>query len=134
MEQKEIAIQCLEKLDIYKPYIRKFKSKAGVPCFFENFGGFYVDQEPEIWNKVKEVEKENGGLVYALTHEQTSFGECWSMLYVPRDCETVEDVLDPINSKEFYVFAYVWNKSDDWCSEFGDIVVRSFGGGIKRIG
>ena len=134
MEQKEIAIQCLEKLDIYKPYIRKFKSKAGVPCFFENFGGFYVDQEPEIWNKVKEVEKENGGLVYALTHEQTSFGECWSMLYVPRDCETVEDVLDPINSKEFYVFAYVWNKSDDWCSEFGDIVVKSFGGGIKRIG
>ena len=134
MEQKEIAIQCLERLDIYKPYIRKFKSKAGIPCFFENFGGFYVDQEPEIWNKVKEVEKENGGLVYALTHEQTSFGECWSMLYVPRDCEGVEDVLDPINSKEFYVFAYVWNKSDDWCSEFGDIVVRSFGGGIKRIG
>jgi hypothetical protein len=134
MEQKEIAIQCLEKLDIYKPYIRKFKSKAGIPCFFENFGGYYVDQEPEIWNKVKEVEKENGGLVYALTHEQTSFGECWSMLYVPRDCETVEDVLDPINSKDFYVFAYVWNKDDDWCSEFGDIVVRSFGGGIKRIG
>ena len=134
MEQKEIAIQCLEKLDIYKPYIRKFKSKAGIPCFFENFGGFYVDQEPEIWNKVKEVEKENGGLVYALTHEQTSFGECWSMLYVPKDCEGVEDVLDPINSKEFYVFAYVWNKSDDWCSEFGDIVERSFGGGIKRIG
>ena len=134
MEQKEIAIQCLERLDIYKPYIRKFKSKAGVPCFFENFGGFYVDQEPEIWNKVKEVEKENGGLVYALTHEMTDFGECWSMLYVPRDCETVEDVLDPINSKEFYVFAYVWNKSDDWCSEFGDIVVKSFGGGIKRIG
>jgi hypothetical protein len=134
MEQKEIAIQCLEKLDIYKPYIRKFKSKAGIPCFFENFGGFYVDQEPEIWNKVKEVEKENGGLVYALTHEQTSFGECWSMLYVPKDCETVEEVLDPINSKDFYVFAYVWNKDDDWCSEFGDIVVRSFGGGIKRIG
>ena len=134
VQQKEIAVSCLEKLNIYKPYIRKFKSKAGIPCFFENFGGFYVDQEPEIWNKVKEVEKENGGLVYALTHEQTSFGECWSMLYVPKDCEGVEDVLDPINSKEFYVFAYVWNKSDDWCSEFGDIVVRSFGGGIKRIG
>lgn len=134
MEQKEIAIQCLERLDIYKPYIRKFKSKAGIPCFFENFGGYYVDQEPEIWNKVKEVEKENGGLVYALTHEKTDFGECWSMLYVPRDCETIEEILDPINLKEFYVFAYVWNRDADWCSEFGDIVVRSFGGGIKRIG
>jgi hypothetical protein len=138
MEQKEIAMQCLEKLDIYKPYIRKFKSKAGIPCFFENFGGFYVDQEPEIWNKVKEVEKENGGLVYALTHERTNIGETWSMLYVPKDCETVEDVIDKCNSlpgsRDFYVFAYVWNKSDDWCSEFGDIVVRSFGGGIRRIG
>jgi len=134
VEQKEIAIQCLERLDIYKPYIRKFKSKAGIPCFFENFGGYYVDQEPEIWNKVKEVEKEYGGLVYALTHERTNIGETWSMLYIPKDCEIVEDVLDPINSKEFYVFAYVWNKDDDWCSEFGDIVVRSFGGGIKRIG
>jgi hypothetical protein len=134
MEQKEIAIQCLERLDIYKPYVRKFKSKAGIPCFFENFGGYYVDQEPEIWNKVKEVEKENGGLVYAITHERTNIGETWSMLYVPRDCDAVEDVLDPISSREFYVFAYVWNKSDDILSEFGDIVVYSFGGGIKRIG
>ena len=56
MTQKEMAVACLEKLDIYKPYIRKFKSKAGTPCFFENFGGFYVDQEPEIYEKVKEVE------------------------------------------------------------------------------
>ena len=29
VKQKEIAIQCLEKLDIYKPYIKKFKSEAG---------------------------------------------------------------------------------------------------------
>ena len=30
--KKDIAIECLEKLDIYKPYINKFKSK-GIPCF-----------------------------------------------------------------------------------------------------
>ena len=53
--QKEIAIQCLEKLDIYKPYIKKFKSEAGAPCFFENFGGFYADQEPELYKKIDEV-------------------------------------------------------------------------------
>ena len=33
----------------------------------------------------------------------------------------------------FYVSAYVWNKSDDMCSEFGTIGIRSFGGGIKRV-
>ena len=30
-------------------------------------------------------------------------------------------------------FAYVWNKSNDYCSEFGTIGIRSFGGGIKRV-
>ena len=30
-------------------------------------------------------------------------------------------------------FAYVWNKDDDQCSEFGSITVQSFGGGIRRI-
>ena len=33
----------------------------------------------------------------------------------------------------FYAYAYVWNKSDDFCSEFGTIGIRSFGGGIKRV-
>ena len=34
----------------------------------------------------------------------------------------------------YYAFAYVWNKDDDFCSEFGTIGLKSFGGGIKRIG
>lgn len=133
MTQKEIAIQCLEKLDIYKPYINKFKSKAGTPCFFEGFAGFYVDQEPEIYNKMKEVEAEFGCLVYALTHEISNIGETWTMLCIPKDNDGVDDVIGRFNNSEFYAFAYVWNKSDDWCSEFGDVVVKSFGGGIKRI-
>ena len=36
--------------------------------------------------------------------------------------------------KDHIVFAYVWNKDDDYCSEFGSIGVRSFGGGIRRVG
>jgi hypothetical protein len=133
MTQKEIAIQCLEKLDIYKPYINRFKSEAGTPCFFEGFAGFYVDQEPEIYNKMKEVEAEFGCLVYALTHELTNIGETWTMLCVPKDNDGVDDVIGRFSNKEFYAFAYVWNKSDYWCSEFGDVVVKSFDGGIKRI-
>jgi hypothetical protein len=131
--QKEIAVQCLEKLDIYKPYIRKFKSKAGIPCFFENYAGFYVDQEPEIYNKMKEIEKEYDILVYALTHEITDLGETWSMLSVPSDCETIEDCLGSFNQNEHYAFSYVWNKSNPIFSEFGDVVVKSFAGGLKRI-
>ena len=132
--QKEIAIECLEKLDIYKPYIRKFKSEKTMPCFYENFGGFWADQEPELWKKVKEVEDEYDCLVYAITHEFFEFGECWSMLCVSKDTKTVTDCLIQNTISRFYAFAYVWNASDDNLSEFGDIVVQSFGGGIRRIG
>lgn len=133
MTQKEIAIQCLEKLDIYGPYVRKFQSKRTLPCFFENFGGFWVDQEPELFSKIKEVEAAHECLVYAVTHEYTDFGECWSMLCVNKAAEEVSEVLGTFNYKEYYAFAYVWNKSNEVLSEFGDVVVRTFGGGIKRI-
>lgn len=136
IEQKELAIRCLEMLDIYKPYIRKFKSKAGTPCFFERYAGFYVDQEPEIYNKMKEVEGEYGCLVYALTHEVTEVGELWSMLCVPSECDGSEDIIgnfSSTNSNDFYAFSYTWNKTTPMFSEFGDVAVRAFGGGIKRI-
>lgn len=119
VQQKEIAIKCMEKLDIYKPYINKFKSKAGIPCFFENFAGFYVDQEPEIYNKIKEVEEEYDCLIYAITHEITNIGETWSMLCVPQDTDGADDLLGSFNQNEYYAFAYVWNKSNPVFSEFG---------------
>jgi hypothetical protein len=135
MTQKEIAIQCLEKLDIYKPYINKFKSQKTLPCFFENFGGFWADQEPKLFAKIKEVEAEYNCLVYAVTHEILDFGECWSMLCVSEHTACIEDCLGAFSKPNtFYAFAYVWNKTNEDLSEFGDIAVRSFGGGIKRIG
>jgi hypothetical protein len=133
--QKEIAIQCLEQLDLYKPYITKFKT-TGMPCFFEHYAGFWADQEPELYKKIKEVEEESGCLVYAVTHEITDLGELWSMLCVPSECSGVEDVLgliNQINKNEYFAFTYTWNKSNPIFSEFGDIAVRSFSGGIKRV-
>jgi hypothetical protein len=42
--------------------------------------------------------------------------------------------LVPAVTGHFYAYAYVWNKSDDLLSEFGDIAVQALGGGIRRIG
>lgn len=135
MEQKDIAIKCLEKLNIYGPYVRKFQSKKTIPCFFENFGGFYADQETELWSKIKEVEDEYGCLVYAVTHECFEFGECWSMLCVSKDSESIDDCFGTYRTPNtYYAFAYVWNKTNEHLSEFGDVMVKSFGGGIRRIG
>lgn len=130
--KKEKAIELLKKLNIYKPYIQGFK-ESGRVCFFENFGGYWADQEPELYAKMKEIEKEYNCLVYAITHEYTPFGECYSFLIVT-DYPEEWDTLVFGNGNKHTAFAYVWNKDDDWCSEFGSITVQSFGGGIKRIG
>lgn len=79
--KKEKAIQLLKEMDIYKPYIKGFEEK-GTVCFFENYGGFWIDQEPELYAKMKEIEKKFSCLVYAVTHEFTPFGECYSFLIV----------------------------------------------------
>ncbi len=130
-KQKEKAMELMSKMDIYKPYIKGFRENDQV-CFFEQFGGFWVDQEPAIYNKMQEIEKEYNCKVYAITHEWTEFGEMYSFLIVTAYPEEWNNLVYSKGSKHT-AFAYVWNKSDDWCSEFGSVTVQSFGGGIKRI-
>lgn len=130
-QKKEKAIEIMQKLDIYAPYIRGFQEENQV-CFFESFGGFWAYQEPELMAKIKEFETQYNVLVYAVTHEYTNFGECYDFLYIPDDKSDWKYMLMPQKTM-FYVSAYVWNKSDDMCSEFGTIGIRSFGGGIKRV-
>ena len=132
MTQKEKAIECMKALDIYKPYIKAFE-KDGTVTLFERFGGYYItdDQEPELLNKIKEFEEETGSLVYAVTHEIFEFGECYSFLCISKYEEDWEYSID-VGPYGAYAFAYVWNKSDEWCSEYGTIGVAKFGGGITR--
>ena len=73
--KKQKAIELMNKLNIYKPYIHGFETDNKV-CFFENFGGFWAYQEPELAAKIKEIEKTYNILVYAVTHEYLEFGEC----------------------------------------------------------
>lgn len=134
IKQKEQAIKHLEQLDIYKPYVRAFKSKTQRVCFFEGFGGYYVDQEPKIYEKMKAIEAEYDCIVYAITHEHAEFGEMYSFLLVSKYEEDWEAELISNHNKTFYAFAYVWNIDADDCSEFGDVLVQSFGGGITRLG
>ena len=131
MTKKEKAIELMKQLHIYKPYIETFREKDKV-CFFENFVGFYTDQEPEIDEKRVEIEMEHGVLVYAITHEFTEFGECYSFLIVTQYPEEW-DSLVVTRGNSHSAFAYVWNKDDDYCSEFGSVGLQSFGGGIRRI-
>ena len=131
-EKKERAVEIMKQLDIYKPYIKGFVENDYV-CFFENFGGFYSFQEPELQNKLKAIENEFNCVVYAITHEFTEFGECYSFLIVT-DYKSEWKRLVETDNGSHYAFSYVWNKDDDFCSEFGTVMLQSFGGGIRRIG
>lgn len=129
--KKAKAIEVMKKLDIFKPYIKGFRENDKV-CFYENFGGFWVEQEPEIEAKMREVEDKFDCLVYAITHEYTEFGELYDFLFIS-DYEEEWDYLISTQGNRHIVFAYVWNKDYEDCSELGDITVQSFGGGIRRI-
>ena len=133
MTQKEVAISAMKSLDIYAPYIKKFE-KDGTVTLFEGFGGYYIDEdnEPELLKKIREFEEETGSLVYAVTHNIFEFGECYSFLIISKYEEEWSMTLEEV--KDGYAFSYVWNKTDEYCSEFGTIAVRSFGGGIARVG
>lgn len=132
-QQTQVAIKLMETMDLYKPYIKAFKEK-GIITLYENYAGFYIEEtEQELLNNIKEFEKEHECLVYAVTHEYTQFGECYDYLIVPKYEEEWNDLISYSNQTKHVVFAYVVNKDDPWCSEFGDITVNQFGGGLVRV-
>ena len=131
-KQKEFAISLMKKLDIYQPYIDIFE-KENVVSYFEHYIGFWAYQDKELIAQVKEIEKEYGCTVYAITREFMEFGECYSFLIVSKyEEEWTRSIIT--QGKNHYAFAYVWNKTDEDCSEFGTVVVKSALGGITRIG
>ena len=127
------AIEIMNTLDIYKPYIQAFKDEGKV-CIFEFYGGFYDYQRKEIEEKRKWVEKRFNCTVYAITHEIMSFGECYDFLLVTNEPEEWDELVMDYENNCKIAFAYVWNKDAMDCSELGDILVNSRGGGIKRVG
>lgn len=130
-EQKAKAIELMKTLGIYEPYIQDFMHDNRA-CVFENYVGYWIDQYPVLLAKVKELEAEYNCLVYAVTHEYTNIGEMYSMLIIPAYPEDWENLIHTRLDNGFVVYAYVWNKTDELCSEFGSIGVHSFGGGIRR--
>lgn len=136
---KTIAVECLQKLKIYKPYIDEFK-RDGIVTMFERYAGFFQTRDygagDFVCDLIQKIEQEHDCLVYAVTHDiDLDIGEMYSFLYVPKEYYDEEYVscVAKCNNK-FYALAYVYNVTYPECSEAGDIVVDCFGGGIRRIG
>lgn len=131
-KKKEKALDILKTLNIYKSYIDDFKDK-GYVCYFERFAGFWDFQDKELEAKRKEIEEKYNCLVYAITHEYIDGDEMYSFLLVSNYPEEWKYSLLSAGLNKYYAIAYVWNKSCDWCSEFGDVVIESAYGGIRRV-
>ena len=129
-ERFEEAIKRMKLLKLDKQCIEAFTK--GKVWESEGFGALYEvnDKEQFIIDKFEAHHKDC--LVYHMIHNVYEFGECYSMLYVSSDKEEWED--DKANIKDGYVFAYVENIDNDWCSEFGSIAVKPSIGGLVRLG
>ena len=128
--KKAEAIKRMKALDLYKPYITLFEKDNQI-FMSEMTGGVYeFNNNKELVAKVKEFEEEYNALVYHVIHTMTQFGELYNFLYVSQYEE--EWGQDNADISEGYALVYVWNKTDDWCSEFGNIGVQGKFGGIVR--
>lgn len=131
--EKEIFNECITRMEILnlsRQCIGAFKK--GKIWESEGIGALYEvnEEEQEIINN---FEKEYEGYkVYHLIHNITDFGELYNIFYVSNnENEWKEDKED---LKQDYAFVYVYNKSADWCSEFGSIAIKKNIGGLIRIG
>lgn len=130
-ELKENAVKHLEQIGSYRPYTNAFKK--GIITMYEGYGGYYIDNEEELKAKIKEVESLYKGKVYAVIHSMTNFGEMYSMLWASGYEEDADFDVEENGCGTYYVLAYVWNKTYDYCSEFGTIMVKPALGGLLRV-
>lgn len=133
--KKQEAIKRMQALGLFKPCIKAF-AKYDEVQLSEPTGGLYEFSDDEELNaKVKEFEAEHEALVYHVIHTPVRidgiFMDMYNFLYISEYPEEYEMDMDDI--KDGYVMAYVWNKSDDWLSEFGSIAVQERFGGLVRL-
>lgn len=130
--QKEKAVEYLRNLEVWNNFINQF-AENGQVTVFNAYKGKNISEYSEVQQKIKEIEAEYGCLVYAVTYERLSFGECFSFLVVSKYEEDWELSLRYLGNNLYSALAYVWNKTDDRLSEFGSVVVGAAYGGLLRM-
>jgi hypothetical protein len=132
--KKAEAIKRMKDLGLFVPCIKAFKRDE--VQLSEPTGGLYeFSSDKELTAKVQEFERKNNALVYHIIHTPAKIDDIvmdmYNFLYVSDYQEEYEQDNDDI--KDGCVFVYVWNKTIDYFSEFGSIVVQGKFGGLIRI-
>lgn len=119
------ALIRMKRLKLHENVVKEFQQERKLNLS-ESIGILYWLNEEE--NKmVHDWEKETGNLVYHVIKDNTEFGLCYSFLFVSQYVDEWE--YDNKNLEQGYPFAYVTN---DFCSEYGTIGIKSSIGGLIR--
>lgn len=127
-KQKQEAFKRLEMISLHEDAKRKFYEENKLS---KSERGILFELNNDELVLVQKWEKETGNLVYHVIHDFYEFGECYSFLYVNKYPEEWE--LDREDLQEGFPLAYVKNVSDNSCSEYGTIGIKSLMGVIFRI-
>lgn len=129
--QKAKALQFMAQLGIEKLFGDiLYNEQYGIKEFFsESY------EDPNVGKIIERLEDRFGCLVYYVTHENTSFGECYSFLYVSKYAEdlAVQEIRSCSNDVKM-ALAWVENLSAPHCSEFGSVAVKKQCGCLFRVG
>ena len=131
-EQKPIAIQFMQQLKVDKSCIAAFEKTGKIYCF-EDFVATEINPDSALGKKIKEFENEHQCLVYAVTHDYMTFGECYDLLFVSPWSEDWDHILKYCGNNIFLVNVYAWNVDDEKCSDMGYVNIINVDGGIGRI-
>lgn len=80
------------------------------------------DSEMELIRAINNFEKDYNAYVYHIIYTESNFGNLYDMLYVSNNTEEWETDRKDLQNKECY--AYVYNRSNEVCSEIGLIRVE----------
>ena len=140
MENEKIKNECLRRMKALKLHdegehtcVGDFR-KNGKAWKSEFMGILYwLDEEEE--KAVAELEKKYKVKVYHCIKNHTEFGDLLTMLYVNgRSEEEFEEDVEYFNYdiNSGFCIAYVCNMTDEFCSEFGSVGIKSINGGLER--
>ena len=127
------AVKRMKALGLFENIIKEFEKNQTLEYSEPTpLGGilYWVHNNPEWSEKIKEFELEYNVLVYHAIHNYTKFGELLTLLYVSNEEENWK--YDNEDIKEGYPMAYVLNLDCPEFSEFGAIGVKEIAGGLIR--
>lgn len=136
-KQKKEAIRRMKKLGLMDDVISLF-SKEDRLYYSERQNKqypavlYWLDNDPEYEQMVKDFEEVTGYLVYHVILTRTGFGKILDFLFVSTYEDDWEYEIERCQDG-FYVTSQANNLTDESLSDMGSIVVRPAIGGLERI-